>query len=248
MTAVVGAVRGAGRRVPQGARELLLVAVLLAVYKFGRLLSAESVATAKQNAYAILHLEKALRLPQEAWAQSLALGSPDLVQLANRYYAWVHFPAAAAMLLGLWFFARPNYFWIRRVMATMTMVALVLHVVLPLAPPRMLPGFVDTGLYYNESVYSSPTAAALANQYAAMPSLHVGWAIIVAAAVIATFGSRWRYLVLAHPAITLVVVVVTANHYWLDALVAAALFAVSFALVGPRGVLVRRKADYAVAA
>ena len=167
----------------------------------------------------------------------MALGSPDVVQLANRYYAWVHFPAAAAMLLGLWFFAREQYLWVRRVMATMTMVALVLHVVMPLAPPRMLPGFVDTGLAYNESVYSSPTAAALANQYAAMPSLHVGWAIIVAAAVIATFRSRWRYLILAHPTITVIVVVVTANHYWLDALVAGALFAVSLALVGPRGAL-----------
>nr|WP_269205130.1 phosphatase PAP2 family protein [Motilibacter aurantiacus] len=193
-------------------------------------------------------MERVLRLPQEAWAQSLALGSPDLVQLANKYYAWVHFPAAAAMLLGLWFFAHGHYFWVRRVMATMTMVALVLHVVLPLAPPRMLPGFVDTGLYYNESVYSSPTATALANQYAAMPSLHVGWAIIVAAAVMATIRSRWRYLILAHPAITLIVVVVTANHYWLDALVAGALFVVSFALVGPRGVLLRSRQEYAVAA
>lgn len=246
MEGVAGVVRAAGRRVPAGLREIALIAVLLLAYKAGRLLSADEAGRALENARAVMDLEQVLGLPREAWTQSLALDVPALVEASNRYYAWVHFPAATIMLLALWFRARHHYAWIRRVMALMTMTALVLHVVLPLAPPRMLPGFVDTAAHDGTSVYSG-IGGTFANQYAAMPSLHFGWAVIVAAAVIATVRSRWRWLALLHPAITLVVVVVTANHFWLDAFVALVLYAVSVTLVGPRGALLPRRA-YAVAA
>ena len=64
-----------------------------------------------------------------------------------------------------------------------------------------------------------------ANQFAAMPSLHFGWALVIAWAVLLATKSRWRYLVVAHPVITLAAIVLTANHYWLDAVVATVLFA-----------------------
>ncbi|RKS72712.1 PAP2 superfamily protein [Motilibacter peucedani] len=244
--AVAGAVKAVGRRVPAGAREIAIVAVLLLAYKLGRLISADETARAFSNAQAVLSLEHVLRLPREAWTQSVAYDVPSLVDLANRYYAYVHFPAATLMLLVLWFRARHHYAWVRRVMALLTLTALVLHVVLPLAPPRMMPGFIDTAAASDESVYSG-VGGMLANQYAAMPSLHVGWALVVAAAVVVSLRSRWRWLAVLHPAVTVAVVVVTANHYWLDAIVAGALFVISLTLVGPRGALVPRRA-YAVAA
>lgn len=246
MEAVAGAVRAAGRRVPAGVREIALVVALLLAYKAGRLISADETGRAFENARGVLSFEQVLRLPREAWTQSVALDAPSVVRIANHYYAWVHFPAATLMLLALWFRARNHYAWVRRVMTTMTLAALVLHVALPLAPPRMMPGFVDTAAADDDSVYSG-VGGMLANQYAAMPSLHVGWAIVVAAAVIYTLHTRWRWLAVLHPLVTVAVVVVTANHYWLDAIVAAALFAVSLSLVGPRGALLRRRA-YAVAA
>ncbi len=73
----------------------------------------------------------------------------------------------------------------------------------------------------------TPATDTMANQFAAMPSLHVGWAVMVAVGLIAATRSRWRWLWLLHPAITLFVVVGTANHYWLDAIVVVALLAVA---------------------
>jgi hypothetical protein len=97
----------------------------------------------------------------------------------------------------------------------------------------MLPqhGFVDTGVRFGQSVYG-PVAGSdgLANQFAAMPSLHVGWALAVALALAAVTAGRLRWLWFAYPAVTFVVVVVTANHFWLDGLVSAGLVAVAVAV------------------
>jgi hypothetical protein len=75
-----------------------------------------------------------------------------------------------------------------------------------------------------------------------MPSLHVGWALLISVVVIRTTTPRWKWLTLVHPAITTLVVVVTANHYWLDALAAAALLAVTL-LITPRPRLRSPEAD-----
>ena len=93
-------------------------------------------------------------------------------------------------------------------------------------PPRMLPaaGMVDTAIQYGQSVYGTQ-AGFDPDQLSAMPSVHVGWAILVAILVIGTATSRWRWLALGYPALTLLVVVVTANHFWLDGIVAAAILA-----------------------
>ena len=124
----------------------------------------------------------------------------------------------------------------RRLLAWLTAAALAVHLLFPLAPPRMLTdvGMVDTGRLFGPAVYGSPTADTLTNQYAAMPSLHVAWALAVAIALIGATTGRWRWLWLAHPALTLLVVVVTGNHYWLDAIVATALLGVVAAVLNAK--------------
>jgi hypothetical protein len=109
----------------------------------------------------------------------------------------------------------------------------VLHLLFPLAPPRMLAaaGLVDTARVYGPSVYGDPATDSLSNQFAAMPSLHFGWALMAAIGLIVATRSRLRWLWLLHPALTLVVIVGTANHYWLDAIVAAALLGLALATV-----------------
>jgi hypothetical protein len=82
------------------------------------------------------------------------------------------------------------------------------------------------------SVYGPPQTDTLSIQYAAMPSLHVGWALVVACGLIVATSSRWRWLWLAHPVITTVVVVGTANHYWLDGVIAAILVGALMLAVG----------------
>ncbi|MDX3539656.1 phosphatase PAP2 family protein [Streptomyces sp. MB09-01] len=224
-------------------RELLLVAGFFIVYKAGRLLSTDRTEEAFRNAERIWDAERTLRLPGEGAVQRLLLHGDALVHTANTYYAVVHFPATALFLIWLYIRRPAHYLWTRRVLAVLTAAALVLHLAYPLAPPRMLEAaqLVDTGQVYGPTVYrAAPDADTLANQFAAMPSLHFGWALMLALGVIAATRakspggkapSRWRLLWLLHPLLTLLVIVGTANHYWLDAVVAAALLGAALLLV-----------------
>ncbi|MEU0099824.1 phosphatase PAP2 family protein [Streptomyces sp. NPDC006267] len=219
---------------PPLVREFLLVAGLFLAYKLGRQAANGHVEEAFRNAGHVWDLERALRLPGEGAVQGLLLHSQTLIQATNTYYTAVHFPATALFLVWLYWRRPRHYLWSRRVLAALTAAALVLHLLFPLAPPRMLPaaGLVDTGQVYGPTVYGqTPATDTMANQFAAMPSLHVGWAVMIAVGLIVATRSRWRWLWLLHPAITLLVVVGTANHYWLDAIVVAALLAVALAAV-----------------
>lgn len=216
-------------------REFLLVAGLFLVYKLGRQLATGHTGEAFRNARHVWHLERAVHLPDEITVQSALLHGDTLVHLANTYYATVHFPATLAFLVWMYLRRPAHYVWARRVLAVVTTAALVLPFTFPLAPPRMLTGtgLVDTARLYGPSVYGPPSSDHLSNQFAAMPSLHFGWALMVAIGLIAATRSRWRWLWLAHPLITLLVIVGTANHYWLDSIVATAMFGVALAVIHP---------------
>jgi hypothetical protein len=107
-----------------------------------------------------------------------------------------------------------------------TALALVLHAVYPLAPPRMLPGFVDTMARFGPNAYASSAVASLANQHAAMPSVHFMWAVIVAYGVVRAARTPYRWIAVAHPVLTLLAIVATANHYLLDAVVGGVLLGI----------------------
>ncbi|GAA0570930.1 hypothetical protein GCM10010172_64210 [Paractinoplanes ferrugineus] len=224
-----------GDRLRRAARELLLVAALFLAYKLGRLVVEGHVTEAFTDAGSVWDLERLLHLPSEASLQAAAIHHTWLIRAANCYYAYVHFPATAATLIWLYLRRPELYRWFRRTLASLTALALVTHALFPLAPPRMLDlaGLLDTGKTYGPSVYGSPTTDTLSNQYAAMPSLHVGWALAVAIALVAATRSRLRWLWLAHPITTLLVVVVTGNHYWLDAIAAVGLLSLVLAVVTP---------------
>ncbi|MGQ0626284.1 MAG: phosphatase PAP2 family protein [Sporichthyaceae bacterium] len=219
------------RRLPSGltrfSRELAAMLILFAVYKFGRLLHTSDISVAYENADKVWELERLFNIPSELSAQQALLSLDWLVEFVNVYYAAVHLPATGAFLIWLYFRRPALYPPVRRAIIAMTAIALVAHIVFPLAPPRLMPhlGFVDTGAIYGPlNVYSdNPDQTSLVNQYAAMPSLHVGWAMLVAAGLIAAFSSPWRWLWLLHPTITAIAVVVTANHYWVDSIAAAIL-------------------------
>jgi len=98
------------------------------------------------------------------------------------------------------------------------------------APPRLYPelGFVDTAKLYDQSVYGT-IGHGLSDQMSAMPSIHVAWALIVGIGTVTISKSRWRWLALVHIALTLWAVVATANHWWLDGIVAGMIVAVVLA-------------------
>ncbi|GGQ75333.1 phosphatase PAP2 family protein [Streptomyces flaveolus] len=221
---------------PPLVRELLLVAGLFLVYKFGRQLATGHTAEAFRNAHHVWDWERALRLPEEGTVQSLLLHGDSLIHVANTYYATVHFPATVAFLVWLYLRRPAHYVWARRVLAAVTGAALVLHLAFPLAPPRMLgaTGLIDTARVFGPSVYGPPRTDQLSNQFAAMPSLHFGWALMLAVGMIVATRSRARWLWLLHPLVTLLVIVGTANHYWLDVIVATALLGVALAVGRPQ--------------
>jgi hypothetical protein len=125
----------------------------------------------------------------------------------------------------IWLFARHRAYYqrLRTTLVLLTGACLLVQLV-PVAPPRMLPGtgLVDTAILFHQSVYGT-SIGFNADELSAMPSVHVGWAVLVAVAIIMTARSRWRWLALLYPAMTTLAVVVTANHYWADGIVAAAL-------------------------
>jgi hypothetical protein len=218
---------------PRPLLELVVIAIMFGAYKLGRVLAAKHVGTAFDNGYVVWDLERLLRLPNELSVQALMLHNTIVIKSANVYYAAVHFPATAAFLIWLYLRRPGDYLWVRRTLALLTASGLLVHLAIPVAPPRMLAslGFVDTAAVYGPAVYGPPNQNTLADQYAAMPSLHIGWAVMVAIGIIATTRTRWRWLAVLHPIATTLVVVGTANHFWLDGMVALSLLAASLIVV-----------------
>jgi hypothetical protein len=222
---------------PRLLREIVLLSALFVGYRVVRLAIAGHDDLAVANAWQVWDVERLMHLPDEESLQDWALQWPDLLKAANWYYVGVHFPVTLAFLGWGWLRRSPaEYRWARRLIITLTGFALVLHVAMPLAPPRMLSslGFLDTMAAFGPSAYDGD-AATVANQFAAMPSLHVGWSLLIALVVVRTARSRWRWVVVAHPVLTTLVVVVTANHYWIDAVVSALLLLLVL-LITPRPV------------
>jgi hypothetical protein len=214
--------------------EVGLLAVLFAFYKWGRTVIEHGPGEAMSNAQWLWGFERHW-LPSEVGFQHWALGWDHTAFLANVYYVSVHFPGTALLLIWLYVRHRHAYARVRNELVVLTAAGLFVHMLFPLAPPRLAGvGAVDTMLSVGPSAY--PAAAdGIANQYAAMPSLHIGWAILVAVAVLRVSRSRWRWAIALHAPVTVFVVVVTANHYWTDGIVAAALLAGAVALVSATG-------------
>jgi hypothetical protein len=207
------------------ARESALLFGLYALWQFAGSFTVMSAAGAVPRARWLWHAERVLLLPSETSLQRPFLAHPVLVQACNLYYDVLHFPVLGACLIWLYARHRQSYPRVRTTVAVFTGASLLIQLI-PVAPPRLLPGtgLVDTAVRYGQSVYSWHGGFD-ADEFSAMPSVHVGWALIVAIAVITVSRSRWRWLAAAYPLLTLLVVVVTANHFWLDGIVAALLVA-----------------------
>ena len=99
---------------------------------------------------------------------------------------------------------------------------------LRVAPPRFLPelGYIDLASRYGLSVYG-PVGTGVSDQFAAMPSIHVGWAALVSFGIVAASSSMWRWVFMAHLVLTIFAVTATGNHWWLDSIAAVALLVVA---------------------
>jgi hypothetical protein len=200
--------------------EILICAILLGIYKGARLVAQADIAVALENARKVIDVERALGVFNEGAVQRVALESVAFIRFLNYYYLVAHFTVTIAFLVWLYVRHPFGYLSARRVLVVVTFLGLVGHALYPLAPPRMLDGFVDTARVFGPSSYGDGGAyGGLANQFAAMPSLHFAWAVIVAWGVWRFSASHWRFLGVAHPILTLAAIVLTANHYWIDAFI-----------------------------
>jgi hypothetical protein len=214
--------------------EIAICGGLLMLYRSIRLVTKTDLSAAFANARDIVAFESWLGLPFEDNLQQFLLDHPTIIHGLNYYYVIFHFPTAIALLLWLYLWHQKDYRPIRNLMAFVTFAALIIHLMFPLAPPRMFAslGFVDTMEVYGPNIYPPNAAAGAANQIAAMPSLHFGWAVIAAFAVIIVLKTRWRYLIVVHPVLMTLAIIATANHWWIDAAAAALIIIVGIVLGG----------------
>ena len=238
-------------------KELLLVAGFYGIYTFIRdEFGSASVGAvhALHNATRVIHLEQWLGIFHEQAVQHWFLQWPSIIRFFNLYYGSLHFLVPIGVLLALFRSWPEDYRFWRNTLAATTALALIGFSLFPLMPPRLLCdcvygagpgvhyGFVDTLAHFGGSwSFDSGAMKDVSNQYAAMPSLHVAWSLWCAAVLVPRLRHGWaKALAALYPVVTLLAVVVTANHYFLDA-VGGALILVLGALIAR--VLPRRKSS-----
>lgn len=211
-------------------RELAVMFGLYALWQYAGDLSLGSVDRAMQRGAQVARVERYIGLPSEASFQRLFLGHHDVLRVFDFYYVGLHVGVTGLCLV--WVFARhrDRYPVARNTLAIATGASLVVALI-PVAPPRLLPGLgvVDVGRLVGPTVYPATARPGL-DQLSAMPSVHVAWALVVAFAVVYVGRSPWRWAAVLYPMFTVTVVVATGNHYWADGFVALLLVGASAAL------------------
>ncbi|MFE6284187.1 phosphatase PAP2 family protein [Streptomyces sp. NPDC057877] len=208
-------------RRPQLWFEILLIAVSYWTYSLVRNAVPEQRAEALRNADWIWRAEEQLGLAFEQSVNHAVNSVTWLIIGMNYYYATLHFVITLGVLVWLYRAHPGRYAATRLVLFATTLVALVGYYLYPLAPPRLMTSgdFVDTVLVHQTwGSMASGDLKNMSNQYAAMPSMHIGWSLWCGVTIFALAKVPWvRVLGLLYPAATLVVIVATANHFWLDA-------------------------------
>ncbi len=204
---------------PRLLAELILLGVGYALYTLTRDLAPARRQMAFADAAAIRTAEGWLHIAGEQQANLWLTMHPVLATMADYYYATAHFVAVIAMLVWLYWRHPALYRRARAVLVAATLAALAVFWLFPVAPPRLLPGYVDTLVaMHTWGSWGTAGVSQLANPYAAMPSLHTAWAAWTAGVIaVASRRAVIRIAAAAYPLLTIAVIVTTANHYWLDA-------------------------------
>ncbi len=233
-------------------RELLTICVFYGVYtmvrNFG--IASDSTAAALRNAKQIIRIEAFLSSFHEKAIQDAFIEWRWFIQFWDVFYGSAHFVVTIVAIVLMFRRAPERYPVWRNTLAVTVALALVGFTVYPLMPPRLLDmhglnyGFVDTlqevgGLWS----FNSGTMSKISNQYAAMPSLHFAWSTWCACVLVPMIRPLWGKLLMAsYPLVTVFCIVVTANHYWIDALAGGLVLLIGY-LVGGKfltGLVARR--------
>ncbi|MFF9451951.1 phosphatase PAP2 family protein [Streptomyces flaveolus] len=201
--------------------EILLIALSYWTYSLVRNAVPEQRGQALRNADWIWRVEQQLGIAVEDSVNRVVDSVTWLVVGMNYYYATLHFVVTLGVLVWLFRSHPGRYAATRLVLFATTGVALLGYYLYPLAPPRLMSGghFIDTvKVHQTWGSMASGDLKNMSNQYAAMPSMHIGWSVWCGLTIFALASVPWvRVLGLVYPVLTLVVIVATANHFWLDA-------------------------------
>jgi PAP2 superfamily len=211
-------------------REALIFGAAVFLYFFVRGLVDAKVALAYENAERVIDVEQATGIFVEQDLQSWVIGHGWLVDILNWIYIYGHWPVVVGTLIWLLARHRSEYARFRNAMLISGAIGLVIFVSFPVSPPRFMTdyGFIDT-VTDRTNAYRVLQPPAFTNQYAAMPSLHFGWNLLMGIAWASLAGSRWaRLFGWLMPALMFAGIVLTANHYLLDGVAGGALAMLGF--------------------
>jgi len=223
------------------ARQWLLFGGAYYVYRLVRGMVDGHANVAFQHARDLVNLERSMHSFIEVDVQHWAIAHSFFIHTANWMYVNSHFLVTTTFLVWLYVARNESYYFVRNMFMVAMLFALVGYVAFPTAPPRFLPewGFQDTvSDFFGES--ASHTAGVLYNPYAAIPSMHVAFSTMigVSGALIARHKLT-KVIWLAYPVLVFWVVIVTANHFWIDG--AAGLLVASLSALAARQILARAR-------
>jgi len=233
-----------GDVVGPAALEFAFVASLYSIWRMAKNLPLTQADGAIERARDIVAVQEFLHLPSELSLQRFVLDHDWLGWFASYYYAVAHVPVTIIFLVWLYARHRDVYPHWRNALAILTAFCLFIRFV-KVAPPRFLTdlGYVDVSAIHGIDVYGE-AGTGVSSQFAAMPSLHVAWAAVVAFGALAASTSRWRWIGMVHLVLTMLVIAATGHHWWLDGIVALVLLWVALQLdtLGRRAVAAARPA------
>jgi membrane-associated phospholipid phosphatase len=213
--------------------QVALFATAVGVYFGVRGLTEGQWDVALGNAAQVVDLERTLHLNHEQVLQQAVIGNHAVTRVLNWIYIFGHWPVIITVMTWLLLRHRAVFRRARDAMFASGLVGMVVFATFPVAPPR-LDGLVDTVTNYS-SAYRVLQPPVFTNQYAAMPSLHVGWDLVIGLSVWTAASRLWvRIAGLAMPVLMTLAVVLTANHYLLDTLAGAALAGGAWLVLGRR--------------
>ena len=203
------------------------------IYRFTRGLVFPDESVAVGNAEMVIAAEQSLGFFWESGWQNWAIdNAPSLVVFFNWVYIITYWPIILAMALTMYLTKRGTYYYYRNVVFINLLLALIIFMLFPLAPPfKESVYFVDTIQTYGPRFYGSPQMAVYYNTLAAMPSLHFSWTVILGVLFFRTLKGGFKAVGILYPVLTFFAIVITGNHYILDAVAGGGLVAVSFGLV-----------------
>ena len=210
------------------AAEIFLIAGTLPLYYLVRGLTNTDtrIDEAVQRGVDIIRIEKSIGIFWEVEMQGWILGYQGLVDFFNYFYLFGHLPVIGALAVWMYFWHKPQYLLMRNAFLLSGAIALIFYVNFPTAPPRLLPdqmgfGFVDTVFdHYNTGRPWTP--GEFVNEYAAFPSMHIGWNLLVGIGVwMASKNIFVRAFAVSMPAVMMSVIIFTGNHYIIDAFAGA---------------------------